>query len=201
MEHPYKDTDTPAGPFLYIAGRPYLPPEPVRPMLPEALTEEKGDLLAALVGQRLDIRIDESPRVILDGVMTAERYRPLTVVPVTMSDFAKIPYDGSGFGPEFEVFDWVYRLHLSADRDADIAPLLSRKDPYIRSEQAFKRATTHWGAERWSCLTIDIPHERGRFRTDVDIFAPQESPIEKITDIVIGLYSHREDLLRRLRGQ
>ncbi|RJQ17274.1 hypothetical protein C4573_04445 [Candidatus Woesearchaeota archaeon] len=179
----FKTTKKPKHPFLYVAGRPYAPLQQERPLGSEALTEERGDRIIALKGRTLDVIADYG----LESLIVAS-------AKATLTDYAKIPFDGTGCGLSFEVFDWVYRFHLDTVPEF-MEKLYACRDQYIKSDQGFDQAMAHWGTERWSGLYLRLQHEQELLlSTKIDVFAPKQEPIS----IVAGIYSHKPELLRKL---
>lgn len=201
----YKDTKMPEEPFIYLSGRTYLPLSPKEKMFPESLTEEKGDKIIQSFGKDLDLKFDSSPRAV--GMRSSEMYSPFSFTKTKLVDYAKIPFDGKGHGLEWEVFDWVYRFHLEVDQSDPILKIFERKDEYIKSEEAFEKAISHWGMERWGGLTLELSIDLEKLiRTDIDVFWPKllskEDPLsKKKIPVIIGMYSHKPDLLLKLRGE
>ena len=195
----------PKGEFIYIAARPYFPLVPKHPLLPESMSEEKGDGLGEKVGEIFEVKFDIPPRVTFAPLEPEEKYSFFASAPAKLETFARVPCCGEGLGLEYEVWDWVYMFQFRTEHKAFLKELLSRKDKYIHSSDAFDRAMCHWGTQDWGCLTMELLSDGTRFRTDVDIFAPlipDGFPREhiKLSDVfVFGTYSHKPDLLKKLR--
>ena len=193
-----KEMDEPSTPFLYVSGRPYLPLTPAKPKYPESLVEKKGDCITKEMGRIFEMRFDISPRISFGG--DTIKYSPYASSRAKLTDFAKIPYDGSGFGQIYEVFDWYYRFAFEVTDEDIKRMLLERRDhPMygIDSRKAFGSATAHWGTARWSALTLDLLLEgESKFRTDVDVFAPSGEDPSGL--VIIGAYSHKPDILKKM---
>ncbi len=192
-----KNMEKPNEPFMYIAGRPYLPLEAIKPRYPESLTEEKGDVIVQSVGKVTEVKFDISPRwkeqpmVLENGRVVQENYEPFVTIVSTLEEYSKEKI-GS-----MEEFDYFYRFKYRA-KDNSLEKLLERKDHFINNEDAFEQYIAHHGMQRWSYLTMDIPlFGLGKsFRTDVDVFVP-DSTSGGI--FIIGLYSHKKEKLQRMQ--
>ncbi|MBW3005084.1 hypothetical protein KY310_04600 [Candidatus Woesearchaeota archaeon] len=196
-EEPFKTSEKPSRPFIYVSQRPYMAEKPRRSLFPEALTEAKGDRIVEHLGEVFDLRFDTSPRVVLEGAHEG-MYSHFVSGKATLEDFAKIPFLGKGYGEMYEVFDWVYRFHLKPEDISFLATLMDRKDKYLGGEHAFEKASAHWGTERWGCLTLDLSLDGDRlYRTDIDVFASAGRP----ELLVVGAHSHKPDLLKKFRKE
>lgn len=199
-------------PFLYVASRPYFREVPKHPLLPEAMTQTKGDRIKDLVGEELELKFDASQPFSFAPIPPDEKYSLFTSEPVELIRAERIPFCGEGKGSEYEVFDWVYQFMFKRKYDEKVSEedglkdsericrLFRFEDSYCDSDHALKHATVHWGTQSWKGLTMDIIHDGQRlFRDDVDVFTTKKP---KLTDIIIvGAHSHKPDLLMKFREE
>jgi hypothetical protein len=121
----------------------------------------------------------------------------------TLVECAKGPFLGKGQDPGLEVFDWVYqyKFQVHPDHRQQLQLLLERADLWGPSAAALEQIVCHWGTQDWGCLTIDIGQGGRRFyRTDVDVFGPRTERALS-PDVVVCAYSHKPDLLKKLREE
>lgn len=206
-----KFMEKPEPPFLYIAGRPYLPSEPAKEdYFPESLTEEKGDNLAQYLGKSVELQFSKTPRwdgkqVVKDkrviDRMTEKGYEafvlePWISVPARLDDFAKIRIDGTGRGIMYEVLDWIYLFKYTCETEFLSRDLEKGISSSVPSEEAYQWQIAYWNRNNIE-LVVDVPLPESRiFSTTVDLFTPEA--VSLVSTFVLGLYSHKPKLLREM---
>lgn len=171
-------------PFIYVSGRCLLRTTPKEDFLPYCITKTKGEEIAMLEGQKFDIGFYSSSRICS---ITREMYSTFALGKATLLGTDKIKIADTD-----KEFDRFYRFLMQAEDTDFLKKIALRRDEFIDSESAFQRFVSHWGMERWSCLTLYLKHGgKEIFRTDIDVFAPeQKQPLDLF---VLGLYSHKPD--------
>lgn len=174
--------------FIYVAGRGFYRIVPRHPSLPEAMTQQKGRLIAERKGMDFDLVFDTTSRSFESDLPNYERYATANAV-LSDSTWQAFENVGEGASPLLEPVDGFFLFEFATTKMQFLKLLCDRRDPHHGHKSAFDRYLFHWGLQNWGGLAIEIRIGDCRlFRTEVDVFAPQDT--EELSGVVyLGVIS------------
>lgn len=215
---------SPPEPFVYIAGRPYLPLTPAHMHFPVSLTEEKGDALLQHLGKEVSISFRECPPTWEGGSIfrSSASYQPYAAASALVESAAKIPYrqeelrhidhneevlsnlfdtNSTKTHEPNSVFDWYYQFQFRVSDSSFMKKIMSRHDRRLpHSQEAYSQLLHQRGGANWGGLEIELPLSQiDIFRTDIDLFAPPHSHTPTV--VIVSLHSHNPEALLKYRNR